>query len=109
MSDHVVRDPIIDPARSACLCDVGAPGYQAVLAVDADGNTSLWIADTDLLGRDDVDHGAIPRHEQLGELPPHVRARLWRCGHPTETGQPCQLTVDELGGACALHRDRSGP
>jgi hypothetical protein len=77
MTDHVVPSPLIDPNRSMCLCDQGGHGLAAVTAVDADGNETYWIADTELLGHDNVDHGVIPRHEQLGELPRHVRVRLW--------------------------------
>ena len=99
--------PLIDPDRSRCLCDVGADGLQAATAVDADGRPSYWIVDTGLLGQDGVDHGVIPRHEQPGPLPGHIRRRLLRCGHPTtKTGRPCRLSVDELGGACVFHRRR---
>jgi hypothetical protein len=101
-----LTDPgIIDPNRTVCLCEAGAPGYQAAVAVDDTGGETYWIADTSLLGRDDVDHGVIPRHEQLGPLPGGWRDRLLRCGQPTaKTGRPCRLAVDELGGACVFHR-----
>ena len=52
---------IIDPDRSACLCDVGAPGYLAAVAVGPDGTERFDIA-----------------------------ARIThRCGRPTRTGRPC--------------------
>jgi hypothetical protein len=103
-----VPNPIVDHARSVCLCDQGGHGLAAVTAVDSNGNTTLFVADTSLLGCDGVDHGVIPCHERLRPLPGHIRRRLLVCGRRTAKDRPCRLAVDELGGSCCFHRDRSG-
>jgi hypothetical protein len=82
MSDHVIPGPFIDPDRSIGLSDMGGHGLAAAVAVDADGNGSLWIVDVDALDRDQAAHGGNPRHEQVGELPGGWRERIWGRGGP---------------------------
>lgn len=99
----------VDPARMACLCKHGAPGFVVVVAVEPDGEESLWMCREELLGLDGVDHGnPYPRHELVGRLPRDVRERIWddqlRCGRPRSNGQPCRHKIAEPGGACGLHR-----
>jgi hypothetical protein len=67
-------------------------------------------------------------HEQLGPLPALVRAKIahlgvphanyWHqdddgnwltvylCGRPTRKKRPCQIEVDQAGGACQFHGDK---
>jgi hypothetical protein len=67
----------IDERRSACLCDVGAPDYAAVTAVDTDGTTHFVLARRDRIGDGQTTYdAACPDvvHEQTGDLPiEHVR------------------------------------
>src|SRR5262245_13569110 len=101
---------LVDPHRTACLCDVGAPGYIATVAVAPDGGESLWLADTELLDHDADLGNPNQRHEKLGRLPQPIRDRIWgdalRCGRPRSNGQPCRQRVAEPGHACS---DHSGP
>jgi hypothetical protein len=102
---------LIDPHRTVCLCDVGAPDYVLTVTVDANGEQTLWLARKDLIGRPDADHGnENPPHEKLGRLPHTVRERIWgeslRCGRPRWDGQPCRQRVADPGAACSSH---SGP
>jgi hypothetical protein len=100
---------ITDPQREAPLDDVGLPCYTATVAVDRDGNETLWLAGRPLLGDRDADRGnPNPPHERLGRLPRHYRDALWgdqlRCGRPTASGRPCQARVAKPGDACGQHR-----
>jgi hypothetical protein len=103
---------LIDPARTACLCDVGDHDYAATVAVDHDGNETYWLIHKELLGEDGVDHGnEQPPHEQLGPLPLDYvrritisRRRYTRCGRRTQAGTPCKIRVDRPGQACGWHR-----
>jgi hypothetical protein len=106
----------IDDRRSACLCDVGAPGYVAAVLVAADGRQDLVLVDQELIGDEQhtYDHTTPQaRHEQLGPLPAGVRYQVWqvpahRCGRPTKTtGRPCRIEVTRPGEACGLHRRRA--
>lgn len=69
----------VDVARSACLCDVGAPEHVAATVVSADGSTHLIFAkreglgDESMLYQPDCPHVV---HEQLGELPLEFVRRL---------------------------------
>ena len=65
---------LIDPDRTVCLCDVGAPDYLAAVTVDANGEDTFWLACKDLVERADADLGdENPPHEKLGRLPHTVR------------------------------------
>jgi len=69
---------VIDPERSACLCDVGAPDYVAAVCVTPDGDDVLWlVSKSDLDTEDPVYGDANQRHEKLGRLPQVVRERIW--------------------------------
>ncbi len=104
---------VIDPLRQACLCGYGAPGYRAVVAVDAQGAEHLVLADVDRINDDTavVDTGcAAAEHEQDGPLPLDVLRRITiahrapRCGRRTQAGTPCRIHVSRPGQACGLHR-----
>jgi hypothetical protein len=104
----------IDERASACLCDVGLPGYVAAVLVAADGRQDLVLVDEELIG--DERHAynrTTPEavHEQLGELPLAIvrritiSSRVHRCGRPTKTtGRPCRIEVSHRGEPCGLHR-----
>lgn len=103
-------DRLIDPDHTTCLCDVGAPEYAAVVAVDANGDEWYLLARKDMIGAPYQDVGnPEPPHEQLGRLPREYRDALWgdalRCGRPTWAGKPCRARVAEPGGVCANHRE----
>lgn len=69
---------VIDPSRSACLCDLGC-GYAAVVAVAADGSEHLVLAERSALGDDSVTYDptcAHVAHEQVAELPLEFVRRL---------------------------------
>jgi hypothetical protein len=70
---------VVDPRRSACLCDVGAPGYTAALVVGDDGTARLVLVRHDMIGdptaRYDGDCQAAA-HEQCGPLPFEFARRL---------------------------------
>jgi hypothetical protein len=105
---------IIDPDRTACLCDLGRPDYLAATAVAADGSEHLVLARCDALGDETVryDHTcAAAAHDQLGALPIEYvrritisRRRTHRCGRRTKSGTPCQTPVTRPGDACGWHR-----
>lgn len=107
------RFALFDWERSACLCNVGAPGHSVAVAVTDDGRDTLWIVDDAEL------HAEHPRcgngeqpHEQIGPLPERWRERVawsaaFRCGQPTKSGRPCRLPVDQAGGSCSFHRAAS--
>jgi hypothetical protein len=117
---------LVDWARSACLCDVGASGQSVAVAVTDDGSDALWIVDDAELHAEHPRHGnGDQAHEQLGPLPAWFRARIaqigapgaayWRevdgrwlpvylCGRPTKKKRPCRIPVDQAGGACEWHR-----
>ena len=109
MSGHECRHgSLIDNERSACLCDVGAPGYVAAVCVTPDGQDVLWLVRPELFERDDADLGDVDQsHEKLGRLPAHVRERIWgdalRCGRPTSSGRPCRIRVTNPGDPCGIH------
>jgi hypothetical protein len=104
----------IDERASACLCDVGLPGYVAAVLVAADGRQDLVLVDEELIG--DERHAynrTTPEavHDQLGELPIEYvrritisRRRTHRCGRRTKSGAPCQTPVTRAGDACSWHR-----
>lgn len=105
------QGPLVDPNRTACLCDVGAPGYALTVAVDHNGNETLWIIDNGQLGVDGTDHGNPNQpHEKPGELPQTIRERIRgdraRCGRPRADGKPCRAPAPEPGRGCYWHQDR---
>lgn len=101
----------IDDARSACLCDVGMPGYVLAVAVDPDGGCDLVLLDWSVLDCEvhNVYNPSTPQapHEQLGPLPRHWRSRALslRCGRPTKTGRPCRALVPRAGDARGWHNE----
>jgi hypothetical protein len=111
---------IIDPDRTACLCDLGRPEYLAATAVAADGSEHLVLARCDALGDENVRYDptcSAVRHEQTGPLPPGVQYRVrqvmgpgnddrdaLRCGRPTKSGTRCRIPVHQPGDACVWHR-----
>lgn len=101
--------PIVDPERSVCLCDVGAPGYILATTITTQGEVTLWLAVTELLGvSGSVTPGDTkPAHERLGPLPRPVRDAIWgdllRCGHQTGRGKPCRHRVSTPGEVCGTH------
>jgi hypothetical protein len=107
------RTDYIDPARTACLCDVGGAGYVATVAVAADGSTRLVLTQADRIGDENARYDpTTPQapHEQCGALPlEYVRRitlanRTRRCGRTTCKGRPCRIRVDRAGQACEFHR-----
>jgi hypothetical protein len=106
----------LDPNRSACLCDVGAPGYLAATCIDADGSEHLVVACDAAVGtpagRWRAGGGDVP-HEQLGALPIEfvrrltISRRTHRCGRPTQAGRPCRNRVPAEGDACDWHRTKA--
>lgn len=102
---------LLDGTRSACLCDVGQPGYIAAVVIADDGTEHLALALRDGIGDDDMvydRHCADVGHEQAGQLPGAWRERIWgalaRCGRPTAAGQPCRRMVSTPGEPCRQHR-----
>lgn len=108
MAGEFDRFALVDWERSACLCDVGAPGHSVAVAVTHDGRDTLWIVDDAEL------HAEHPRcgngdqaHEQVGSLPAVWRRRVYgdpRCGAPTTAGRPCRMKVACQGDVCEVHR-----
>ena len=99
---------VIDSDRSACLCQDGAPDYIAVVTVDPEGGTLLWLAHRDQIGTPDQQLGcACPTCAPHEQLPGHTRARCSpppQCGHPTRAGTPCRSHVKRRGDTCNQHR-----
>ena len=101
---------LVDWARSACLCDVGAPGHSLAVAVTDDGRDVLWLIDDAELHAEHPRHGdSRQSHEQVGPLPARWRERVawsaaFRCGRPTKSGRPCRLPVGQAGRSCSFHR-----
>lgn len=100
----------IDGRRSCSLYDVGGGNVLAATLVGAD-YTILALLDTDHI-RDGTPidrHCREAVHEQLGPLPLEIARRVaianrtHRCGHPTESGRPCRITVTHAGDACRWH------
>ncbi|MED5814481.1 hypothetical protein VST63_19160 [Mycolicibacterium sp. 050232] len=107
-----MRISLIDPARSACLCPAGLPGYHAVVAITEDGTADLVLVDLDLMARGGTDNVYYDTkrqapHEQLGRAPHDVLERIWgdllRCGRPTRAGRPCRIRVSNPGDPCGTH------
>jgi hypothetical protein len=70
---------LIDPHRSACLCDQGAPDLIAATVVDCGGHIRLVLVRRDRLGDPTARYDpATPDavHEQLGPLPLDFARRL---------------------------------
>lgn len=100
---------LIDPDRSAHLCDAGSPGFTAAVCVRPDGRDALWLVDRAELSAEHPRHGNGDQpHEQLGPLPDRyrlgVRCTPIRCGRPTATGRPCRTPVHRPGDGCHWHR-----
>jgi hypothetical protein len=111
MIDETSIASIVDPARTAHLCDVGQPDYLAATMVAPDGSEHLVLAQVDAIGdhRARYDSGCTDiEHEQLGALPDLWRYRTalapLRCGRRTKAGQRCRRGVNEPGAACHSHR-----
>lgn len=103
-----MTNPIIDPQRSTCFCDVGNRDYIATIAVDDQGEESFWLARKELIDQTGVDCGSIPAHERTGPLQHDIRYRIWgdllACGRPTKSGQPCCQIVSHPGDPCHRHQ-----
>jgi hypothetical protein len=104
----------IDDARSACLCDLGLPGWQAATCIAEDGRQDLVLVNTEWLGdrRYGYDHATYDApHEQPGPLPPRWRDRVHlaplRCGRRTKSGTSCRAYVGQPGEACGWHRSEA--
>ncbi|GFG98129.1 hypothetical protein MTIM_40080 [Mycobacterium timonense] len=109
--DRFDRITLLDWGRSACLCDVGAPGQSVAVAVTADGRDVFWLLDETEPHADYPRYGdARQPHEQHGPLPDALRERIWptpRRGRPTKgTGRPCRIAVSAPAEACRLHSER---
>jgi hypothetical protein len=115
-----VSDPAsggyIDGNRSVPLEDVGGGQYLAATLIGGDF-TFLALVDTE-----HIDEGAPldrhcygAQHEQLGKLPIEfvkriaIAQRVHRCGRPTKSGRPCQMTVAQPGDTCAWHSTAQQP
>jgi hypothetical protein len=108
-ADDAVPRKLIDEQSAACLCDVGAPGYVAVSAVDGSGIESLWLIQWDTINDHDTEFGNPDQpHEQVGRLPLKTRIAVWGdalcCGRPTGRGKPCRREVTKPGDPCHQHR-----
>lgn len=91
------RHLITDTRRSACLGDVGAPGWDAAVCLnDDDGTETLWL----IAPEDGRPSGCACRccapHEQ--GAPAH-----FPCAAIARHGGPCRNRVREPGGVCASH------
>ena len=112
-ADRFDGSTLIDWERSACLCDVGSPGFVAAWSVAPDGEDVAWLVDeAELLKGADAQHGSANQvHEQLGPLPGHWRARVYlspiRCGRARADGRPCRQLVGAPGRPCAWHSERT--
>jgi hypothetical protein len=114
-ADPLNNTDLIDPAHTACLCDVGATDYIAATVVADDGTEHLILAERDSIGDASVRYDPLTAqapHEQDGPLPTRYRLGLQavphRCGRPTKTtGRPCRIGVTRPGQACGLHRERT--
>lgn len=107
---------LLDFAGSACLCDIGGGEYIAAVAVGADGEQRLVLAERGSVGDEAVRYDPTcseATHEQLGPLPLEYVRRLTisrrgshahRCGRPTKAGTPCKIPVSDTGAACGFHR-----
>ena len=88
------------------LDDVGLPGYEAVVAIAADGEERLVLAKRDATGRDGGHHWPddwrlIAPHELTGRLP---RPYAPTCGRiASSSGKPCKTGVRMWGDACPRH------
>jgi hypothetical protein len=103
---------LIDWERSACLCDVGAPGNSVAVAVTADGRDVFWLVDEAELHAEHPRHGnADQPHEWTGPLPDRWRHRIaaapFRCGRPRADGRPCRQAVKAAGRPCCWHAQRA--
>lgn len=116
MTDDDFRRAVIDPERSACLCDVGGTDIRASVCVGFDGHADFVLINAELLG--DERHTYDPTtpqapHEQVGSLPARWRDRVQlaplRCGRRTQAGTACRIIVSQPGRTCAHHRTDGPP
>jgi hypothetical protein len=80
----MTRSTLVDSRRSACLCDVGAPGLTAAACVDPDGQVDYALIRESLMG--DPRYPFLPwtpdaPHEQLGALPIEFVRRITAAAH----------------------------
>jgi len=110
------RINFIDDARSACLCDVGCPGYSAALLIAPGGAEHLALIEISSIGDEAVRYDSSctsVQHEQLGALPLDVvrritiSRRIHRCGRRTQAGKPCRIRVSQPGAVCEWHREQA--
>ncbi|MEX3650378.1 hypothetical protein [Mycolicibacterium porcinum] len=106
--EELDRFALVDWERSACLCDVGMPGYSLAVCVTATGDGVLWMVSLDELdARHPRQGNGNQAHEQVGRLPAVWRRRILgdpRCGAPTTAGRPCRTRVANQGEVCGVHR-----
>jgi hypothetical protein len=101
---------LVDPARSAQLCDVGQSDYMLVTAVSDDGTVDYVLAERASIntdsGYDSTCRDAV--HERVGPLPYYWQSRVtlapFYCGRRTLRGTRCRIPVSQAGDTCAWHR-----
>lgn len=102
---------LVDRSRSACLCDVGLPGFSVAWGVAPNGDDVAWLVDEAefLKGADAQQGNANQVHEQVGPLPAIWRHRIalapHRCGRARTDGRPCRQLVGAPGRTCAWHSE----
>ncbi len=99
MTDYQGR-ALADPSRTTVLgvFDCGHQ-LQACVAVDPDGDESLWIIVPG--ASEDTPRDPWPDHERTGPLP--ARFAQPRCGQPRLDGRPCRTPVARSGLTCHAH------
>ena len=108
--------PLFDRERSACLCDVGAPGHTVAISVIDNGCDTLWIADDTEVYTEHTRCGKGDQpHEQIGPLPRSLVDPIRRggrdvahtCADFNKRGQRSKLPAASLGDRCQFHRDKA--
>lgn len=97
---------LVDRDRSACLFDVGLPGYTAAVCVTRAGEDVLWLVSEEHLNVENSPHGnPDQRHERVGPLPRDLWHRLaQRCAGLTRRGARCGvLLIGPVGAVCVAH------
>ena len=85
--------PLFDWERSACLCDVGAPGHSIAVAVTDDGRDTLWMVDDAELN---AEHPRCGNGDQ-----PHERVGIRR-QDDAQAALPREHRLDQSLGEAAL-------
>ena len=102
---------LVDWERSACLCDVGAPGHSLAVAVTDDGRDVLWLIDDAELHAEHPRHGDSRQPHRTGWTAARALARTRRMVSPVPlrpTHQEKATLPDTSGpalaGRCEFHR-----